>query len=204
VIVCLLTDRSRIDPVEQATLAAKAGIDLIQVRERDLDAKPLASLVARVLAAVRGTATRVVVNDRLDVAIACGADGVHLRADSIPPASARSLAPRGFLIGRSVHERGEAIEAAAHSDYLIAGTVFTTPSKPGGSVLLGVDGLQRIASAVDVPVLAIGGVAVESLDPIALAGAAGVAGIGLFCSREGLESITPERRLRFDRLKPGR
>ena len=77
----------------QARRAVDAGVDLIQVRERDLEAASLAALVADIVAIARGTPTRVVVNDRLDVALACGADGVHLRGDSIPVEAARRLAP---------------------------------------------------------------------------------------------------------------
>lgn len=156
-----------------------AGVDLIQVRERDLDAAPLAALVAELLAVTRGTPTRLVLNDRLDVALACGADGVHLRGDSIPVAAARRLAPAGFLIGRSVHGVDEAVRAAG-ADYLIAGTVFPSASKPEEAQRLGVEGLRAIVEAVDVPVLAIGGIAGDRIDRIAAAGAAGFAAIGLF------------------------
>ena len=200
-IVCLVTDRRRADPVMQARLGAEVGIDLIQVRERDLGAAALATIVTRVLEAVRGTRTRVVVNDRLDVAIACGAHGVHLRSDSIPVLAARSLAPRRFLIGRSVHVVGEASRAATGADYLIAGTVFATSSKPDVTPLLGIDGLRAVVHAVTVPVLAIGGVTTGRLDAIAGAGAGGIAGIGLFTTPEGLASVTGSVRIRFDSVK---
>jgi thiamine-phosphate pyrophosphorylase len=203
VIVCLVTSRRRIDPVEQAAAAAAAGIDLIQVRERDLDARPLAELVTRVLAAVRGSGTRVIVNDRLDVALACGAHGVHLRSDSIPTEAARRISPPGFLVGRSVHGVEEARGASIAADYLIAGTVFPTPSKPEGAAWLGVDGLRRIARSVTVPVLAIGGIDGERLDAVAASGAAGIAAIGLFCTRDGVASINEAIRSRFDTLKAG-
>jgi len=202
VIVCLVTDRHRVDPVSQARLGAEAGIDLIQVRERDLDAAALATIVTRVLGAVRGTPTRVIVNDRLDVAIACGADGVHLRSDSIPVSAARTLAPAGFLIGRSVHAAAEAAHAARGADYLIAGTVFATASKPDLTSLLGVEGLRAIVTAAAVPVLAIGGVTMERLDAIAATGAAGIAGISFFSSRESLARVTETMRIRFDSVKP--
>jgi len=153
---------------------------MIQVRERGVDGGPLALLVAELVRLTRGTATRVVVNDRLDVALACGADGVHLRGDSIPSESARSIAPLGFLIGRSVHDEREAKTAAETVDYLIAGTVFPTSSKPGLTEWLGLEGLARICRAVAVPVLAIGGITAERVPSIAAAGAAGIAGIGLF------------------------
>ncbi|MGE5245085.1 MAG: thiamine phosphate synthase [Betaproteobacteria bacterium] len=171
--------------VEQARAAAAAGVDLIQVRERDLEAAALASIVVELVDALRSTSARVVVNDRLDVALACGAAGVHLRADSIPPASARSIAPDGFLVGRSVHSAAEARAVSESVDYLIAGTVFATPSKPPDHALLGVSGLAAIARAVPVPVLAIGGVTVEQFDRLAGAGAAGFAAIGLFLQEAG-------------------
>jgi thiamine-phosphate pyrophosphorylase len=180
VTICLVTDRRRCEPVAQAAQAAAAGIDLIQIREHDLEASALAAMVSAVLAAVRGTATRIVVNDRLDAAIACGGHGVHLRADSIPPADARRLTPRGFLVGRSVHSVDEAVKAAESVDYLIAGTVFATSSKPEGHALLGTDGLREIVRSVRVPVLAIGGVTRGRLAEVAAAGAAGIAAIGLF------------------------
>jgi thiamine-phosphate diphosphorylase len=124
----------------------------------------------------------VVVNDRLDVALASGADGVHLRGDSIPPGSARSIAPPGFLIGRSVHHVEEARAVAPDVDYLVAGTVFPTSSKAGRTEWLGVEGLGRICRSVSVPVLAIGGMTPDRLADVATSGAAGVAAIGLFAS----------------------
>jgi thiamine-phosphate pyrophosphorylase len=191
VIRCLVTDRRRLagagasfDHARHALLAqlqtaVSDGVDLIQVRERDLEAAALAALVDAVVSLVRGTTSRVVVNDRLDVALACRADGVHLRGDSIRTSDARRIAPSGFLVGRSVHTVDEA-SAAGGADYLIAGTVYPSPSKAQSTTLLGVDGLRAIVRAARAPVLAIGGVTAERFDEIAAAGAAGVAGIGLF------------------------
>jgi thiamine-phosphate pyrophosphorylase len=180
VTICLVTDRRRRPPIEQAAEAADAGIDLIQIRERDLDASELAAIVTRVVQITRGSRTRVVVNDRLDIALACEADGAHLRGDSIPPARARAIVPPGFLIGRSVHEMAEALAAAPHVDYLIAGTVFPTTSKPGRTDFLRLRGLAAIAGAVPVPVLAIGGMTVERAVEMPAAGAAGIAAVTLF------------------------
>jgi thiamine-phosphate pyrophosphorylase len=128
----------------------------------------------------RGTRTRVVVNDRLDVALACGAAGVHLRSDSVSAAAARSIAPPGFLVGRSVHTVDEAVASARDVDYLIAGTVWPSPSKSAGHPDLGAAGLARIVRAVDVPVVAIGGVTISRLSELVASGAAGLAAIGLF------------------------
>ena len=152
-IVQLVTDRHRLAPGEddadrlrtcllaQARAAVAAGIDLLQVREPDLETGALCALVADMVAIARGTSTRVVVNDRVDVAIAAGAAGVHLKGTSLPAARVRAMAPRGFLIGCSVHDAQAAHDAAAHVDYLIAGSVFPTISKPEDTAWLGVDGL---------------------------------------------------------------
>jgi len=166
----------------QARYAVEAGVDVLQIRERDLEAGELARLCADILALAHGRRTRIIVNERVDVALACGAHGVHLRGDSMPPAAVRNLAPPGFLIGRSVHSPEEAVAAAGAVDYLIAGTVWATTSKPGlaGSSLLGPEGLSRIVQTVRVPVLAIGGVSVDRVAEVWKRGAAGVAAIGLF------------------------
>ncbi len=198
--ICLVTDRRRADPLAQARAAAAAGVDLFHVRERDLEAADLAALVRGVVRAVEGSSTRVVVNDRLDVAMACGAHGVHLRADSISVADARRIAPPGFLVGRSVHAAPEAM-SAADADYLVAGTVFHTASKPDVAAPLGVAGLQRIVAAARVPVLAIGGISTDTIHEIARAGASGIAAIGLFDLSQPLDRLVATLRARFDSAK---
>jgi thiamine-phosphate pyrophosphorylase len=202
VTICLVTDRRRRSVVEQCRDAVHAGVDLIQVRERDLEGAALSALVAELVGMTRATATRVVVNERLDVALACGADGVHLRGDSISPARARSMAPPGFLVGRSVHAADEAVQTAPGADYLSAGTVFPTSSKPDLQEFLGLEGLAAIARSVAVPVLAIGGVSMERIGPVADAGAAGIAAIGLFLGEGApLAAVVQEARRRFDRAR---
>jgi thiamine-phosphate diphosphorylase len=168
--------------LDQIRNAALAGVDVVQIRERDLDTRELFELVAEAVKMTRGTGTRVVVNDRLDVALAAGAGGVHLRGNSIGPAAARSLAPKGFVVGRSVHSAEEALRFEADVDYIIAGTVWPTPSKSPDRPLLGLEGLAAIAAAVRVPVVAIGGCTVDLAASAAKAGASGIAGIGLFMS----------------------
>jgi thiamine-phosphate diphosphorylase len=201
VTLCLVTDRQRFARSLPALLAqiragVEACVDLVQIRERDLDAAALSSLVTAVVDLTRGSTTRVVVNDRLDVALACGADGVHLRGDSVPIPAARRLAPRPFLVGRSLHSADEIVSAgvnAASVDYLIAGTVFPTASKPDVTTRLGVEGLRTIVRATTVPVLAIGGVTLERLAEVASTGAAGIAAIGLFESPQLVELVAQIR-----------
>ena len=134
-----------------------AGIDFVQIRERDLEAGDLAALVSDVVALARGTRTRVLVNDRVDVAMASGAAGVHLRADSVPAAAVRATAPRSFVVGQSVHSAAEATLVAPAVDYLVAGTVWPSAGKPSGHPVLGIDGSSAIVRAVSAR-SAIGGV----------------------------------------------
>jgi thiamine-phosphate diphosphorylase len=213
-ILCLVTDRrrvvggdgsfgaARVTLAQLARDAVNAGVDLIQVRERDLETAQLVDLVGDFVDIARGSSTRVVVNDRLDVALAGGASGLHLRSDSIPPAAARSLSLPGFLVGRSVHHVDEAVGQAPAVDYLIAGTVFPTPSKPGALDLLGESRLAEMAKAVRVPVLAIGGVTVERVSRIAATGASGVAGISLFLpGTSTMTEVVTAVRAQFDRVR---
>jgi thiamine-phosphate pyrophosphorylase len=215
-ILSLITDRRRLaarlgcdlGAVEEPLLAqvgaaAAAGVDLVQIREGDLPAAALAELTRRALTRVRGTATRVLVNDRADVALACHAHGVHLKATSMAPRRARQIAPRGWLIGASVH--GEDLDRAQGADYLIAGTLRPTPSKPAGVPLLGIDGLHRIAQAArSIPVLGIGGVGADDVPALKRAGAAGLAGIEAFLPtsavdlEESVHRAVARLRLAFD------
>jgi thiamine-phosphate pyrophosphorylase len=187
----MITDRRRLGGdeallVQRVGEAAAAGVDLVQVRERDMEAGALARLVSRCLDAVTGTRARVLVNDRLDVALATGAHGVHLRGDSMPAARARTLAPIGFLVGRSVHSVDEAVRVTADGgvDYLLFGAVFATPSKPGHAPA-GVRMLADVAAATSVPVLAVGGITMETAPRLADTGSAGFAAIGWFAD-EGM------------------
>ena len=169
--------------IERVKAAAEAGVTLIQVREPTLEAVALRRLVARCVRAVEGTRCRVVVNDRVDVALAAGAHGVHLREDSVQPDSVRRLVPEPLLVGRSVHSAVDAARVAATGqvDYLIFGTVFPTGSKPQPHIPAGVEALrQAVRAAAPLPVLAIGGVTPDKAPDLADAGAAGIAGIGLF------------------------
>ncbi len=207
-VICLITPPlnvasgfSRTDLVARIGGAARAGVHLVQIRQPGLDVRPLADLVTAALEAVRGTTARILVNDRLDVALAVGAHGVHLRADSPPAARVRASAPPGFLIGRSVHALEDARAAAEDRavDYLIYGTVFATASKPGAGAA-GVDRLAAVCAAVPMPVLAVGGITPARLGAVAAAGADGFAAIGLFAGGApgALEATVAEAVRTFD------
>ena len=189
--LCLVTDRRAVDP-DARTLAAQlialerqldealqVGIDLIQLREGDLSARDLLDLAERVAARARQTGTRVLVNDRADVAFSIDDVGLHLKSDGPAAASVRALAGIGRLIGRSAHDPID-FPLSDGADFLIFGTVFQSASKPPGTVPAGVDALRRACTTATMPVLAIGGVAPDRAGECRHAGAAGMAAIGIF------------------------
>lgn len=182
------------------TAAARAGVDLIQIREPALDDRALFTLVRGAVAAAAGTQVRTVVNDRLDIALAAGAAGVHLRSTSYDASHARALAPEHFLIGRSVHGVEEAmlVEQRGGCDYLTFGTVFASGSKPEGHPIAGIDALRAVCAAVSLPVLAIGGMTPETAPLAASAGASGLAAIGMFSASPDLGSLVKNLRQTFD------
>jgi thiamine-phosphate diphosphorylase len=201
--ICLVTDRSRLADgrgtgedrlIELVAAAATAGVDLIQIRERDLEARPLASLVRRCIEAVRGTDAKVLVNDRVDVALAAGAHGVHLRSDSIDAPAVRRLLTSGAMVGRSVHSAREAalVSRRGGLDYLILGAVFRTVSKNAEQSLLTLDELSTACRLSAVPILAIGGITVPGASDVRRTGAAGVAAIGLFIPPTG---VSPQQHI---------
>lgn len=166
--------------------AAAAGIDLVQIRETGLTDRALGNLVERAVEVARGTPTRILVNDRVDIALAHGADGVHLKGESVPAVRVREHARADWIVGRSIHglEEGREVAAGGGLDYVCLGTVFATTSKPGRRPLGA--GLLRQAAALPLPVLAIGGITRERVIEIADTGAAGVAAIGMFAELAGL------------------
>lgn len=184
----MITNRRRLGEraedalIRRVAAAARAGIHMIQIRERDMPDGALLVLVTQAVEAVRGTRTRILVNDRVDVALAAGAHGVHLRGDSAPARRVRKVTPPSFLIGRSVHARDEIAQVAAEGDvdYLLFGTVFDTTSKPNRPSA-GLAGLAYAVSAAPrLPVLAIGGMTLDSVVQLPDTGCAGFAAISQF------------------------
>ena len=243
VTICLVTDRRQLSPdartprdeisalIPWLEEAITAGIDLIQLREGDLPARQLAEVARTVQAGAERSTTRVVVNDRADVAIACGCDGVHLRGDGPPVGRVRDFLAledqrelrtvarpgyvarpgsqgrdsRSFLIGRSVHSVEEA-QAHADADYLVFGAVFDSGSKPGR----GLDALRAAVNAGrGTGVLAIGGITIARAAECFAAGAAGVAAIRLFLppgraeGALGVSEATLQLRAAFDAAATG-
>jgi thiamine-phosphate pyrophosphorylase len=165
--------------------AAAAGADWIQIRERDLEARSLVELARFAAAETRATSAHVFVNDRLDVALAAAAAGVHLGEKSLPLETVvewrRSAGRSDFLIGVSCHSL-ESARAAGRggANFIFFGPVFATPSKAAFGAPQGIERLREVCATVEIPVLAIGGVNLENARACIAAGAAGVAAIRLF------------------------
>ncbi len=174
--------------------AVAAGIDLIQIRERDLPVRRLLALVEEAVKAAGAGPTRILVNDRLDVAVAAGAAGVHLPAHGFPVDEVRRSYPE-LLIGASTHNLDELRRAAdGGADFAVFGPVFETPSKKAYGPPLGLEQLAQAVRAVNIPVLALGGITLENTADCLRAGAAGLAAISLFQQSADLEETT--KRLR--------
>ena len=200
--ICYITDRKSFPTGswESFVLSViRAGIDLIQVREKDLPTRELLAVTRKFVDAAKGTATRIVVNGRLDVALAAGAAGVHLGNQSLPGSAVRRIVSSSFLVGASCHSLEEAKHAeASGADYIAFGPVFETASKLQYGPSLGLAKLREAAEKVSIPVLALGGINVERVKSCLDAGAAGVAGISIFQSCDSIEARAQELRSLFD------
>jgi thiamine-phosphate pyrophosphorylase len=177
----LVTDRRQARGRDLATLVAecvRAGLPSVQVREKDLGALELAELCRQILAGIPPGRCLLVVNDRVDVALATGAGGVQRTSTSLAVRDIRAIVKSDLLIGASVHSLEEAIEAeAAGADWVTFGPVYDTPSKRPYGAPQGLAALERVAAALRIPVVAIGGITPERADAVMGAGAHGVAAI---------------------------
>jgi len=209
-ILCYVTDRRSLPLstssdahhllVDNVARAAASGVDWIQLREKDYSGKEWTQLLTESLQRVHaaGAATRIFANDRVDVALACGAGGVHLSENGIPVTDACRLRDdffsanpplRDFLIGVSCHSLGAALGAArGGADYIYFSPIYNTPSKANYGPPQGIERLARICAAVEIPVIAIGGITAENAKECVAAGTAGVAAIRLFQDSSDLNS----------------
>lgn len=214
-LLCYVTDRLSLFERETAAceallhkieVAAAAGVDWIQIREKEISGKELHMLVQAALQRATGSSAgkaaraRILVNDRLDIVLSARAGGVHLGERSLPPQEARRLVKslhheKDLLIGVSCHSL-EAAKAAekAGADYVFFGPVFATPSKAAYGTPQGLARLAEVCRAVAIPVLAIGGITVENYAACLSAGASGIAAIRLFQDAGDMAAMVSELR----------
>jgi len=169
--------------------AVDADVPLVQIREKSLHARVLYELVARAAEITRVSKTRLLVNDRSDIAWAAGADGVHLTTQSLPAEVVRNIFGAEFLIGVSTHSLDEARAArVGGADFVVFGPVFETESKRAYGKPQGLDKLAEVTRALgEFPVVAIGGVTLDNVDECFQAGARGIAAIGMFTNAENMK-----------------
>ena len=165
--------------------ALRGGARAFQLREKDLSPRELYPLAIEMRQLTQTYGARLLINDRVDVALAVDADGVHLTTTSLPASIARQLLGPGRLIGVSTHTLTEAQAAADEgADFLVFGPVFYTPSKAPYGEPVGLDALRVVRAAVNLPILAIGGVKKANLDQVLAAGADGIAVISAIISAD--------------------
>jgi thiamine-phosphate pyrophosphorylase len=156
--------------------ALRGGAPAVQLRMKDAPAREMTALARALLAETRAAGALLFINDRVDVALAVGADGAHVGQDDLPVAAARRIAPPGFLLGVSTEtaELARAAEADG-ANYVGVGPVYHTGSKADAGDAVGAERIAQVAAAVRIPVVGIGGITIENAPPVLLAGAAGVA-----------------------------
>ena len=192
----VVTDRHQTNgrplvPLLQRVLTA--GVPAIQLRERDLSARELVTLAREVQAMTASRRSQLLINDRIDVALALEGVGVHLRGNSLPVSVARQLLGAQRLLGVSVHAVEEVLSAQSQgADYVILGPIYETPSKQMFGPPLGIHTLEKACRLVRVPIIGIGGVTAARAREMRCAGAFGVAVITAILGAADVESATRE------------
>lgn len=190
----LVTDRRQTGGRPLAPLVGQAvagGLRVVQVRERDLATRDLLDLSRELCGLVRARGGRVMINDRVDLALALGADGVHLRSDSLPVAVARRLLGADRLLGVSAHSPDEVARAESDgADFVVLGPVYETPSKREYGPPIGLRPIEEAGRRCRIPVFAIGGITVGRVAEVRRAGARGVAVVSAILSAGSAESAT--------------
>ena len=196
-ILYLITDRHSLGTsdnfsalIELSTKATRAGVDMIQIREKDLTGRQLFELTSAIIAAVRQYGTKVMVNDRIDIALACSADGVHLASNSLPVPVARELLGNNHILGVSTHSLDQ-VQSAENggADFVVYGPIFPTVSKLKYGAPVGLSSLNEVVAATKLPVIAIGGITEANYDSALNNGAAGIAAIGMFAKSDSLAKL---------------
>jgi len=174
----LITDRKvATKPLPEAVrLALEGGVKAVQLREKDLPVRELLSLAKELRAITREYGAKLFINDRVDVAVAVGADGVHLGGQSMPVDAVRKVVGKVMKIGVSTHSGEEARAAeAGGADFITFGPIFETPSKAKYGIPVGIDAIKKLKNEVDAPIFALGGINSGNVNHVVVSGASGIA-----------------------------
>ena len=182
----LITDRkaTKMPLPEAIKLALQGGVRAIQLREKDLPVQELTALALELRVLTREFGAQLFINDRVDVAVAVEADGVHLGNQSMPAEAVRKIVGNRMLVGVSTHSVEEARDAeAAGADFVTFGPMYETPSKITIASPVGLEALRNVKRAVDIPIFALGGITGHNIGHVLFAGAYGVSMISsIFCA----------------------
>ena len=201
----LISDRHGLPPgrslIETVAAALAGGVRAVQLREKDLCPRELLPLALELRQLTRRFGARLLINDRIDIAQAVAADGVHLAGSSLPTAIARHLLGPSALIGVSTHQLDEVLTAARDgADFVTFGPVYPTPSKAAYGAPVGLDALRRVCAAAPLPVFALGGIKTPHLPELMAAGAAGIALISAILSAEDPQATAEHLSRQFQPL----
>ncbi len=207
-ILYVITDRQLSNGrshLEVARAAIVGGASVIQLRDKEATTRQLVEMGGKLRALTREKGVTFMVNDRVDVALAVDADGVHVGQDDMPVPLARRLMGPGKIVGASAATSSEARKAEAEgADYVAASPVFSTPTKPDAPPPTGLEGLRAIVEAVSLPVIAIGGINPENAGAVIQAGAAGVAVISAVVSAPDIAAAARRLRERVELARKGK
>ncbi len=185
---------------QQVEAALKGGVTCVQLREKDMDDAAFLREAREIRALCRQYEVPFIVNDNVDVAIACGADGIHVGQEDMAAAEVRRLAGEGMILGVSVHTVEEALEAVQNgADYLGLGAVFPTSTKTDVDQMPNKT-LRAICDAVDVPIVAIGGINRDNIGKLSGSGVDGVALVSAIFSADDIEAVCRELRQMSERM----
>jgi thiamine-phosphate pyrophosphorylase len=187
-----LSGRLLIDVVQAAV---QGGVTCVQLREKELNSRDFYAQAVALMDLLRPLGVPLVINDRIDIALACGAQGVHLGQSDLPVAVARKILPPEVFIGWSVETDAQVAHSAALPvDYLGVSPVFATPTKTDTATPWGLDGLQRVRAATDLPLVAIGGLHLHNASQVMRAGADSLAVVSAICSADDPRAASQQLR----------
>ncbi|KUK13293.1 MAG: thiamine phosphate synthase [Synergistetes bacterium] len=187
--------------IEIAKEVLEGGARVVQLRDKNKSDREMFEIAKEMAKLCHAYGAYLIVDDRVDVALASGADGVHLGPEDIPVFEVRKIAPESFIIGATVHSVDEALKAQEEgADYLGVGSVFPTATKRREIVLIGIEGLREIVASVTIPVVAIGGIRLEHVEEVLKTGASGIAVCSYLLSQPDIVEATRRMKMEIEKM----